>query len=189
MLTGFESAAAHTLIRAGQLAGPRLSDGFLLLALTEGRPLGPPVRLDVSPAAVRARIGAATPRCDDRALLGALGIDVDEVRRRVLATTGTRPDDPALWQLRRSRVRPLRVTLSGPAAGIVLDASARKVVEVARGTSRRGRRTLVSREDLLWGMLADASSESVRTLLQCGVSLRRLWSDLRHWQQAQSPGG
>ena len=80
---------------------------------------------------------------------------------------------PSLWRLRRSRIRPLRVTLSGPAAEIALDESGRKVIEVAQWASRRGRRTLIDREDLLWGLLADASSESVHILRRGNVDLGR----------------
>lgn len=65
----------------------------------------------------------------------------------------------------------------------MLDESGRKVIEVAQWASRRGRRTLVDREDLLWGLLADASSESVRILRRCQVDLGRLWADLRRWHQ------
>jgi hypothetical protein len=39
-------------------------------------------------------------------------------------------------------------------------------------------------EDLLWGLLADGSNASVRILHRLEVDLRRLWSDLRHWQRA-----
>jgi hypothetical protein len=161
-----------------------LSTEFFLLALAEGQPLSSPLDLGVTAAMVRAKIGARAPLRQDRELLAALGIDLDEVRRRVLDATSTRLDDPSLWRLRRSRVRPLRVTLSGPAAQIVLDESGRKAIEAAQWASRRGRRTLIDREDLLWGLLADASSESVRILRRCNVDLRRLWTDLQRWHQS-----
>jgi hypothetical protein len=76
------------------------------------------------------------------------------------------------------------MTLTGPAAEIVLDESGRKVIEVAQWASRRGHRILIDREDLLWGLLADASSESVRILRRCNVDLCRLWADLRRWHRA-----
>jgi hypothetical protein len=161
-----------------------LSTEFFLLALAEGQPLSSPLDLGITAAMVRAKIEARAPLRQDRELLAALGIDLDEVRRRVLDATSTRLDDPSLWRLRRSRVRPLRVTLSGPAAQIVLDESSRKAIEVAQWASRRGRRTLIDREDLLWGLLADAASESVRTLRRCNVDLRRLWTDLQRWHQS-----
>jgi hypothetical protein len=157
----------------------RLSDGFMLLALAEGEPLARPVELGVTAAGIRAAIEARAPRRRDRELLATLGIDLDEVRSRALSATGS--DDPARWRLRRSPVRPLRVTLSGPAAAIVLDESGRKVIEVARWVSRRGRRPLAEREDLLWGLLADGSSEAVRILRRGGADLGRLGADLRRW--------
>jgi hypothetical protein len=104
----------------------------------------------VSAAMVRAKIEAQASLRQDRELLATFGIDLDEVYRRVLGAMSMRLDDPSLWRLRRSRVRPLRITLSGPTAEIVLDESGRKVIEVAQWASRRGRRTLVDREDLLW---------------------------------------
>jgi hypothetical protein len=185
-LTRFAPAARRTVIRAGMLVSDGgqgvLSTEHFLLALAEGQPLSSPVDLGVSAAMVRARIGP--PLRQDRELLATLGIDLDEVRRRVFGATSMRLGDPSLWRLRRSRVRPLRMTLTGPAAEIVLDESGRKVIEVAQWASRRGHRTLIDREDLLWGLLADASSESVRILRRCDVDLCRLWADLRRWHRA-----
>jgi hypothetical protein len=195
MLTTFAPPARRTVILAGLLASEggtsRLSDGYLLLALAESQPLTSPVDLGVTAAMVRAQLKAQTRRRHDRELLATLGIDLDEVRRRVLDATSTRLDDPALWRLRRSRVRPLRVTLTGPAAEITLDEGGRKAIEVARWASRRGHRTQVAREDLLWGVLADASSESVRILRRCQVDIGRLWADLRRWHQSarSTPAG
>ena len=187
MLTRFAPRARRTVIRAGMLARDggrdRLSDGFFLLALAEDPSASSPVDLGISAATVRANIEAWTPLRHDRELLATLGIDLDEVRRRVLNATSTCLDDPALWQLHRSRARPLRVTLTGPAAEIVLDESGRKVIEVARWASRRRRRTLTDREDLLWGLLADGSNESSRILRQCDVDLCRLWADLQRWHR------
>lgn len=187
-LTRFAAPARRTVVRAGMLASESgrdmLSDGFFLLALAEGQPLSNPLDLDISAGMVRAKIGAQPPGRPDRELLATLGIDLDEVRRRVLSATSMRLDDPSLWRLYRSRVRPLRVTLSGPAAEIVFDESGRKVIEVAQWASRRGRRTLIDREDLLWGLLADASNESVRILRRCNVDIGRLWTDLQRWHRS-----
>jgi hypothetical protein len=187
-LTTFAPPARRTVVRAGMLARDygrdRLSTEFFLLALAEGQPLSKPVDMGITAAMIRAEINARRTARQDRELLAALGIDLDEVRRRALGTATTRLDDPSQWQLHRCRVRPLRVTLSGPAAEIVLDESGRKVIEVAQWVSRRGRRTLTDREDLLWGLLADASSESVRILRRGGVDLRRLWTDLQRWHRS-----
>jgi ClpA/ClpB-like protein len=184
-LTRFTPPARRTVVRAGMLSSDygqdRLSAEFFLLALAEDQPLSKPVDLGITAAMISAEIKARTAARQDRELLAALGIDLDEVRRRVLDATSTRLDDPSLWQLHRSHVRPLRITLSGPAAEIVLDESGRKVVEVAQWASRRGRRALIDREDLLWGLLADASSEPVHILRRANVDPRRLWTDLQQW--------
>jgi hypothetical protein len=186
MLDVFAPSARLAVVRAGLTAADcgqaRLSDGFLLLALAEGEPLARPVELGVTAASIRAAIEARAPRRRDRELLATFGIDLDEVRRRPFSAT--RSDDPARWRLRRSPVRPLRVTLSGPATEIVLDEGGRKVIEVARWASRLGHRTMVEREDLLWGVLADGSSESARILRRGGADLGRLWADLRRWHRS-----
>ena len=173
--------------RAGLLASEggatRLGDGYLLLALAESQPLTNPVDLGVTAATVRAQLGAQAPRRHDGDLLATLGIDLDEVRRRALDATSARLDDPARWRLRRSRVRLLRVTLTGPAAEITLNEGGRKAIEVARWASRRGHRTQIAREDLLWGLLADGRSESVRLLRRGGADLGRLGADLRRWHR------
>jgi hypothetical protein len=185
-LAAFSPSARLAVIRAGMAAADcgqrRLSDGFLLLALAEGEPLARPVELGVTTSGIRAAMEARAPRRRDRELLATFGIDLDEVRRR--AVVATRSDDPARWRLRRSPVRPLRVTLSGPSGAIVLNEGGRKAIEVARWASRRGHRPLVEREDLLWGVLADGSSESVRILRRGGADLGRLWADLRHWHRS-----
>jgi Clp amino terminal domain, pathogenicity island component len=190
MLTWFDPAARQAVIRAGLLAGeharPLLGDDLLLLALAEGPSLAAPLDLSVSAASVRAHVQGAVPPPGDRELLATLGIDLDEVRQRAAGATGLRRDDPALWRLHRSRTRPLRVTLSGPAAQIVLAESGRKVVEVARWASRRGHRAQISREDLLWGLLADGSSASVRILRRHQVDIARLWAGLQTWHQTAS---
>jgi Clp amino terminal domain, pathogenicity island component len=187
-ITRFAPPARRTLVRAGMLASDyardRLSTEILLLALAEDEPLARPVNLGITAAMIRTEIQARTPARSDRDLLATLGIDLDEVRRRVHNATSTHQDDPLLWQLHRSRIRPLRVTLSGPATEIVLDESGRKVIEVAEWASRRGRRTLIDREDLLWGLLADGSSESVQILRRGTVDLCQLWTDLHGWHRS-----
>ena len=69
MLARFAPPARQTVIRAGLLASeggtPRLSDGYLLLALAESQPLTSPVDLGVSVAMVRAQLRTQTPRRRD----------------------------------------------------------------------------------------------------------------------------
>ncbi|MER5643907.1 hypothetical protein [Streptosporangium sp. NPDC002524] len=137
----------------------------------------------VTPEAVGAEIRnreAAKGRAGDRELLAAIGVDLDEIRRRLPA----RREDPLAWRLTRSRLRPLNVTLSGPAGDLLLTAGARKVVEVALYTSGAGIGTGtgtgtgtgsgVTDEDLLKGLLADSSNASVAILRDLGVDLRGL---------------
>jgi hypothetical protein len=98
MLTTFAPPARQTVIRAGLLASEggatRLGDGYFLLALAESQPFTSPVDLGVTAAMVRAQLGAQTPRRHDGDLLATLGIDLDEVRRRVLDAMSARLDDP-----------------------------------------------------------------------------------------------
>lgn len=191
MFASFTPSARQTVVRAGTLAVEAgrglLGTEFLLLALTEVHRFVPPLEsFQVTSAAVgdevRRRAGGIPPR-PDRELLATLGIDLDEVRRRVADATSARLDDPALWQLRRSRVRPLRVELVGPTGDLLLSGHSRKVMEVARYYARR-RRALVGGEDLLLGLLADGSDHPARILACLGVDLRRLWSDLQPWHAA-----
>lgn len=189
MLTGFSPPARRVIVQAGRLATDAGRDALgtdcLLWALAEEPVLGGALHAQgVTPDAVRDEITAGGARPGDRELLAALGIDLDEVRRRASGATAMDPDDPALWSLRRSPLRPLRVTLTGPAVRIRLDEGGRKAVEVALWSGRRGRRAVADPEDLLWGLLADGSNASVRILHRLEVDLRRLWSDLRHWQRA-----
>ncbi|WP_233526475.1 Clp protease N-terminal domain-containing protein [Actinomadura spongiicola] len=190
MLARFTPDARRTVVRAGMLATDAgrnvLGTDYLLMALTESPSLGGLLaELGVTGDALRVQVeGGREVGLRDRELLASLGIDLDEIHRRTLLATSLRPDDPALWRLHRSRTRPLRITLTGPATEIVLDGSSRKAIEVAQWASRRGRRTQVSGEDLLWGLLADASNDSVVILRRSNVDLRRLWGNLRRWHQA-----
>jgi hypothetical protein len=190
MLTKFAPAATRTVIRSGLLAldrgGHVLGTDLLLLALTGDGQLGPALAgQSITADAVRAEIDrrARPPRRPDRELLALLGIDLDEVRRRASAATATAVDDPALWRLRRSRVRPLRLVLSGPAGAVILDGPSRKVMEVALWARARAGRDLATGEDLLWGLLADNANQSVRILRRLGVDLNQLWCDLRRRHQ------
>ncbi|MEU0480468.1 Clp protease N-terminal domain-containing protein [Streptosporangium sp. NPDC006013] len=171
MFARFTPEARRTTVRAGLLAldhgRTTLDEDMLLLALAESWPAA---GFDVSPEAVRAEIGereAARGLMGDRELLAAIGVDLDEIRRRL----PSRRDDPLAWRLSRSRLRPLNVVLSGPAGDLPLTARARKVVEVAFST---GGHSGVTGEDLLKGLLADGSNASVSILHRLGIDLRGL---------------
>ncbi|MEU4407064.1 Clp protease N-terminal domain-containing protein [Streptosporangium sp. NPDC023963] len=191
MFARFTPEARRTTVRAGLLSldhgRTTLDEDMLLLALAESWPAagfaatpqavtpGVAGAEAVTPEAVGAEIRdreAARGRAGDRELLAAIGVDLDEIRRRLPA----RRTDPLAWRLTRSRLRPLNVTLSGPAGDLLLTARARKVVEVALHTSGTGAGTgsEVTGEDLLKGLLADSSNASVSILRGLGVDLRGL---------------
>lgn len=115
-------------------------------------------RLDFPISSLVAHLGEAPPSPDH--LLGELGIDMDAVRS-VLAVT----QEPVSWgwRLRRSVVRPLRITLDGPSSSMVFDGSGRKVLEVAVWASRRTGRTACPL-DLLRGVVSDGADPVVEAL-------------------------
>lgn len=107
-------------------------------------------------------LGEAPPSPDQ--LLGELGIDMDAVRS-VLPVT----QEPVSWRwrLRRSAVRPLRITLDGPSSSMAFDGSGRKVLEVAVWASRRASRTACPL-DLLRGVVSDGADPVVESLCTNG---------------------
>lgn len=119
-------------------------------------------------------------------MLAALGIDAGEVPSRALRATGIRLDDLAPWTLRRSRLRPLRVTLHGLADSTRLNEDSGKVIEVAWARRRHGRRPLADLQELLWSLLADGGSPAVRILLRLGADLRALRAGLQGWQAGRT---
>jgi len=188
ILETFTTSARRAVVAAGigalHAGHARLGTDFLLLGLTEVEAAAPTLgRHGVSPATVRTEIDrspAAALRRRDRELLATLGIDLDEIRRRAWDSAAVQPDDPRLWELRRSPVRPLRLTLAGPAGAITLTGRGRKVIEVASWAARKtGRSAPITGEHLLWGLLADRSNESVQILRRLGVDLSAVWHDLQ----------
>ncbi|MEU8357264.1 Clp protease N-terminal domain-containing protein [Nonomuraea sp. NPDC048882] len=164
MFARFTQDARRAVVRAGihalDAGRPALDAGLMLLGVAETRPFS--LRSFTATAdGVRERVGVG----DARALLATLGIDLDEVRRRTRGGT----DDPELWTLRRSALRPFRVTLYGPLGEIPLAMHARKVIEVAQW-----RPGPVTGERLLWGLLADHRNGAARILHETGVDLREL---------------
>lgn len=172
MFARFTDGARSAFVRAGTLAieagRPVLDTDLLVLGLAEVRPF----TLESFTATaqdVRGQVSVGDPR----ELLATLGIDVDEVRRRVRGGASS-ADDPASWRLRRSIVRPLRVTLYGPLGSVLLSMHSRKVVEVAMW-----KRGAVTGEGLLWGLLADHSNGAARILHATGIHLPTLVSEAR----------
>ncbi|MEV7011438.1 Clp protease N-terminal domain-containing protein [Streptosporangium sp. NPDC051022] len=171
MFTGFTPEARRVMVRAALLSldngRAALDEDMLLLALAESWPV---TGFEVTADAVLAQIG---PSGNDRELLATLGVDLEEIRRRM----PVRRDDPAAWRLRRSRLRPLHVVLTGPVGDLPLTGRARKAVEVA--VHWHGAGPEVTEEDLLRGLLADGSNTSVSILRRLGVDLPLLATRLR----------
>ncbi|MGN9845994.1 Clp protease N-terminal domain-containing protein [Nonomuraea sp. H19] len=164
MFARFTEGARRAVVRAGILAldagRPALDADLMLLGLVEARPFSL-AAFTASGRDVRERVDAG----DAHSLLATLGIDLDLVHRRTRAGA----DTSAAWRLRRSRLRPLRVTLYGPLGQIPLAMHARKVIEVAMW-----RPGPVTGEGLLWGLLADYSNGAARILHDAGVDLGAL---------------
>ncbi|MEV4168860.1 hypothetical protein [Nonomuraea sp. NPDC049709] len=161
MFDRYTEGARRAMVRAGILAldagRPALDADVILLGVAEVRPFSLP-SFTASAADVRERVDVPDPG----SLLATLGIDLAEVHRRTRAGT----DEPERWTLRRSRVRPLRVTLYGPLGQIPLAMHARKVIEVAQW-----RPGPITGERLLWGLLADYANGVGRILCDAGVNL------------------
>ncbi|MGW4962925.1 Clp protease N-terminal domain-containing protein [Nonomuraea sp. NPDC004186] len=169
MFARFTEGARRAVVKAGILAldagRPALDADVLLLGVAEVRPFSL-AAFTASEADVRARVDVR----DARSLLATLGIDLDAVHQRTRAGL----DAPSLWSLRRSRVRPLRVTLYGPLGEIPLAMHSRKAIEVAMW-----RPGPVAGEDLLWGLLADHANGAAAILRDAGVDLAALIREAR----------
>lgn len=179
MFARFSPEARTVVVRAGDLTAAagrrRIGTEFLLLALCEdtctARALA---RQGVTAPAVRTAIGEAlgtAPPHSDHELLAALGIDLDEIRRRVRALGG---EDAELWRLCRSARWPLRVAMVGPARDLPFTGGGRKVLEVALWRRPRRARQPVRPEDLLHGILADRKSNAIRVLCHLRVDFPAL---------------
>jgi hypothetical protein len=160
----FTEDARKAVVRAGILAldagRPALEADLMVLGLAEVRPFTL-TSFTASASDVRERVDVG----DARSLLATLGIDLDLVHRRTRAGA----DAPDAWRLRRSRLRPLRVTLYGPLGQIPLAMHARKVIEVAQW-----RPGPITGEHLIWGLLADCSNGAAGILRDSGVDLPAL---------------
>ncbi|MEV0237352.1 Clp protease N-terminal domain-containing protein [Nonomuraea sp. NPDC050786] len=170
MFARFTEGARRAVVKAGIAAldagRSALDADLMLLGVAEVRPFSLS-SFTASAADVRARVDVG----DARSLLATFGIDLDAVHRRTRAGL----DAPGLWHLRRSRVRPLRVTLYGPLGEIPLAMHARKVIEVAMWW----RPGPVTGEGLLWGLLADHANGAAAILRDAGVDLPALVREAR----------
>lgn len=99
-----------------------------------------------------------TPRPSE--LLETIGIDVGSVER-VIPPGGPTTGMP----LRRSVLRPLRITLGHPPADTPFAGSGRKVLEVALWNARR-HREVVSPFDLVRGILSDSRDPAYQAILR-----------------------
>jgi hypothetical protein len=186
----FTDNAGRAFVEAGLGAIHRgrdlLDTDVLLLGLFEAQAANNTLGRQTDLRSVRREVDRPAPTVDDgepahrrrdRDLLATLGIDLDEVTSRMYRAAGVTRDDPRLWTLRRSPVRWLRLTLSGPAGSVQLTGHSRKVVEVASWAAGHGRP--ITGDHLLWGLLADGTNQSVRLLHRLGVDLHPIWTDMK----------
>lgn len=162
LAAGRPSIGSAALVTA--CAGDRTGAGLLATAGIERATLARHLGLDPTDPPVWS--SGAT------ALLAVLGIDLAEVRRR-LPPVGA--DGPTV---RRSRLRPLRLTLEGMGRPVPFDGQGRKVLEVAVWHGRRHRRP-AQPADLLRGVLCDGRDPVCTVLARlAGSDFRRLTDDL-----------
>jgi hypothetical protein len=186
----FTDNAGRAFVEAGLGAihrgRDRLDTDVLLLGLFQARAANATLRRQTDLTSVRREVDRRAPTVDDeepayrrrdRESLATLGINLDEVTTRMYRAAGVNRDDPRLWTLRRSPVRRLRLTLSGPAGSVQLTGRSRKVVEVASWAAGHGRP--ITGDHLLWGLLADGTNRSVHILHRLGVDLHPIWTDVK----------
>ncbi|NAZ81871.1 hypothetical protein GTR02_08570 [Kineococcus sp. R8] len=151
---------------ARELGHPEIGDQHLLLALVRTEGVASAVLRGAGTDPVRLRDAVA--RGDDPAeALAALGIDLDEVRRRAEATFGPGALD------RPSPRRRGRLTRLFGLEHLPFTAPARRVLENAlRAAQALGDRELGT-EHLLLGLLAAEDSPGLRALRRSGVELDR----------------
>lgn len=126
------------------------------------------------------RLGPVTERLGDvppsaEFLLAGLGIDLGGVRSKL--PTGCDPR-ASPWRMRRSKIRPLRITIESPSARVPFGGSARKVLEVAMWIARRrGRPAGVL--DLFRGVLSDGADPVGQAFVTSGpTAFNRLIREL-----------
>ena len=148
----FDESARLALTRGTQMArgrSPHVTSRHILAACIEDEAV---IALlgDVGISAGKLRERIVPPQQDVPALLQSIGLDVDEIRRRLPRAGHSTPT----LRLRRSLNRPLRVSMEGTGGSIRFAESGRKVLEVAVWNARRHGR-VVSPLDLIRGVISD----------------------------------
>lgn len=149
----FDESARLALTRGTQMArgrSGRITNREILAACLE---VDAVIALlgDVGISAGKLRERIAPLHQDVPALPHSIGLDVDEIRRR-LPRAGH--PAPAMLRLRRSMIRPLRVSMEGTWGSIGFAESGRKVLEVAVWNARRHGR-VATPLDLVRGVISD----------------------------------
>jgi ATP-dependent Clp protease ATP-binding subunit ClpA len=163
------------------LGHPWLGTEHLLLGLLDG-PANDPVVISLSARAVtRDRVLTAlrrelgNPQPDDAALLATLGIDLAQVRARVVASFGPNAVDELYARRRRVGRRLAR----GPLCGFSMMPRAKQALDRARRAAKTQRRSQVTNSDLLIGLLEVEDGMALRLLRGLGVDPEVLRAQLR----------
>jgi ATP-dependent Clp protease ATP-binding subunit ClpA len=115
------------------------------------------------------------PPLDAKAMLAALGVDLDTVRASVEANFGPDAIDALYARRRRDGHRLAR----GPLCGMALAPRAKQALNHARRAAKTDHRSLVSTSDLLAGLLAVEDGMAVRLLRELDVDPVALRDQLR----------
>lgn len=158
--------AAQSEARA--LGHTEIRDGHVLLGvLSEAEGVGARVLtgLGVDLAAVRAELSRRCDTGSDAEALRAIGIDLDEVRRRAEAAFGT----GALERPRRQRAGLFRHRFAG--AHLPFTPAAKKVLEQSLREAMALKHNYIGTEHLLLGLLAREPGEASGILRELGVTV------------------
>jgi ATP-dependent Clp protease ATP-binding subunit ClpA len=115
------------------------------------------------------------PRLDAKAMLAALGVDLDAVRASVEANFGPDAIDALYARRRRDGHRLAR----GPLCGMALAPRAKESLKLARSAAKADHRPVASTSDLLEGLLTVEAGMAVRLLRELDVDPVVLRDELR----------
>lgn len=152
------AVVVRTQEEARQLRHDRIGTEHLLLGLLAEAP-GVLAATGITAAAVREGIAAARGPSDADAL-ATLGIDLDEVRRRVEATFGT----GALSAVRRG----------GRSGHLPFSPRAKTVLELSLREAIRLKHNWIGPEHILLGLIREGRGLAAAVLVALGVDLERL---------------